>query len=484
MRPIRKRSSKAKLPSLSHFARQSNPFNTPDDLLKRLRLETSESKHLEWKLTPPFGAAVTKKIKCRMIKALVSFANTDGGFIVFGVDPKGKWVGFTKAELQDTDPAMIAELINECVTPELLGLNYGLLRAASRSFPILHVPPSSSMPHVTTKQIVEKQTDGKLAVYLQRHAVYCRYQAKSDLATASQYARIIAQRTEMLRAEMLRRVKQVDVASLVSGGGGANPNSIIRVSRITADKTAPAMRITRDPAEVSGILVHEELSDSLFTEINNVLETNRLLASSGREFVFDEDIYYRIYAERQHVEDKHDSFQLLATTAMSNLYAPALFWLIRLSPQSFAQILHSIEANPRSTYMHLVCRIAVLLGPRATEWLWERLEREWKTHAQPPDHYFSFKKMKTRSDGEDRRLIVLQQSGKTKVTVPAAGRDVALTELLNDPQQASNLLSKTCLSVFNGDHKLRPLARQLDVLAYGADLCPLEDVIADALEQS
>jgi hypothetical protein len=56
--------------------------------------------------------------------------------------------------------------------------------------------------------------------------------------------------------------------------------------------------------------------------------------------------------------------------------------------------------------------------------------------------------------------------------------------LLNDPQQASNLLSKTCLSVFNGDHKLRPLARQLDVLAYGAELCPLEDVIADALEQS
>lgn len=92
--------------------------------------------------------------------------------------------------------------------------------------------------------------------------------------------------------------------------------------------------------------------------------------------------------------------------------------------------------------------------------------------------------MKARSDGADRRLIVLQQSGKTKVTVPAAGRDVLLTELLNDPQQASNLLSKTCLSIFNGDHKLRPLARQLDVLAYGAELCPFEDVIADALEQS
>jgi predicted HTH transcriptional regulator len=92
-----------------------------------------------------------------MIKALVSFANTDGGFIVFGVDPKGKWLGFTKAELQDTDPAMIAELINECITPELLGLNYGLLRAASRSFPILHVPPSSSMPHYDNRSSKSKR---------------------------------------------------------------------------------------------------------------------------------------------------------------------------------------------------------------------------------------------------------------------------------------------------------------------------------------
>jgi hypothetical protein len=483
MKASRRRAGRTKLPSLSYFAHRPNPFDTPESLLQRLRLETSESKHLEWKVTPPFGPSVTKKIKCRVVKALVSFANTDGGFIVFGVDPAGKWTGFTEAELRDADPAMIAELVNEHVAPELSGLNYGVLRTKRRFFPMLHVPPSGSMPHVISKEVVEKQPDGRSKAYLQKHAVYCRYQGKSDLATASQYARIIARRTEMLRSELLRRVKQVDVASLGASRREVALNPIVRVSRITSDKTAPAMRITRDPAEASQLLVHEELSDSLFTEINNVLETNRLLASSGREFVFGEDIYYRIYAERQHVDPRHDSFQLLTTTALSKLYAPALFWVIRLPAKVVAQIINSILANPRSNYIHLICRIAVLLGPRVTDWLSERLETDWKNHAQPPDHYFSFKKMRARSDPEDRRLIVLQQSGKAKVTIPAAGRDVRLTDLLDDARETSDYLSKTCLSVFNGDHKLRALARQLDILTYGAELCPLEDIVGDALEE-
>lgn len=137
--------SKAKLPSLAVLARHSNPLDEPTILLERLKLETSESRHLEWKITAPIGSTVTKKVRCRMLKALISFANTDGGFIVFGIDPKGRWVGLTQSELKDTDPANIAELLNECVSPDLAGLNYGLLRNAKRLFPILHIPPSPLM---------------------------------------------------------------------------------------------------------------------------------------------------------------------------------------------------------------------------------------------------------------------------------------------------------------------------------------------------
>ena len=210
------RRPKTKLPSLSALGRSANPFDEPDVLLKRLHLETTESKHLEWKVTPPFGSGVTARTKCRMVKALISFANTDGGFIVFGIDQHGKWLGFLEDEVKGTDPAMVAELVNGCIHPELSGLNYGLLREGPRLFPVLHVPPSPAMPHVTTKEMGERLPDGTQVTHIQRHAVYCRYSAKSDLATATQYSRIITQRTEMLRSEMLRRVKEVSVPTLVS----------------------------------------------------------------------------------------------------------------------------------------------------------------------------------------------------------------------------------------------------------------------------
>ena len=70
------RTPKSTLPSLSSMARLVNPLDDAETLLQRLMVETAESRHLEWKLTPPFGSAVTTKIRYRMVKALVSFANT------------------------------------------------------------------------------------------------------------------------------------------------------------------------------------------------------------------------------------------------------------------------------------------------------------------------------------------------------------------------------------------------------------------------
>ena len=477
--------AKSKIPSLSALARLANPLDDPETLLQRLTLETVESRHLEWKLTTPFGPGVTTKIKYRMVKALISFANTDGGFIVFGVDPQGKWLGFSEADVLGTDPAMIAELVSGCSTPELTGLNYGLLRVSSRIFPLLHTPPSSLMPHVTTKEIAEKLPSGKQETYLQRHAVYCRYSAKSDLATATQYARIIAQRTDMLKAEMLRRVKEINVPLLIpSAGGVPSPKTIIRVSRATKDKTVPAIRITRDPLEAAGVIVHEELSEGIFEEITNVIEVNRRLASDDRSFVFGEDIYYRIYAERYHVQPEEETFEMLASTAMLRLYAPSFFWMLRMSAVGVARVIRAVLVNPRSMNVRLVCRLVVLLGARPTDWLMKMLNKRWKSHPQPPDHYFSFKKMVASMPEIDPRLVAIQQSANSSIEIPGEPVAVAVRDLLSNPQQAANLLSKVCMIVFKGDHSRRQVCRQLDVLAFGYELLKLGERVADELSHN
>ena len=85
------------------------------------------------------------------------------------------------------------------------------------------------------------------------------------------------------------------------------------------------------------MVVYEELDSAIFDEINNVLAAGKLL-SPGGEFVFDERIYHRIYAERQHVVDGNEH-EHLATIAVTKFYAPMMFWATKLPPQVVAKLL-------------------------------------------------------------------------------------------------------------------------------------------------
>lgn len=215
--------------------------------------------------------------------------------------------------------------------------------------------------------------------------------------------------------------------------------------------------------------------------------TTRLCASSTtsasgeRRFVFGEDIYYRIYAERQHVGPSEQTSELLARTALQKLYGPSFFWLLRLPPTKVAGIILTIMKNPRSSNVHLICRPALLLGSRATRWLNDRLTQCWKSHPQPPDHYFSCKKMIASVGKADLRLVSLQQSAGSKILLPGENQSIIARQLVEDPREATNLLSRVCMAVFNGDHNLRQSCRQSDVFAYGAELSRMGDLVAEVL---
>jgi len=148
-----------------------------------------------------------------------------------------------------------------------------------------------------------------------------------------------------------------------------------------------------------------------------------------------------------------------------------------------AGLIRAVLENPRSSNVHLICRLALLLGTKASEWLSDKLNQCWKSHPQPPDHHFSFKKMVACVGKADVRLVSLQQSANSKILLPENNEPKLASNLLNDPQQASNLLSKTCMAVFKGDHGYRQTCRQLDVFAYGGELLRIGDQIADELSR-
>lgn len=461
-----------KPPSLEALAARKQPFDSLDEVLSRLRLATKEGKHLEWKQHPPTGPAVTVRAKYRMVKAALSFANWEGGFILFGVDPSGGWVGLEKRELEAIDPAAVAELVNGCIFPEIPDLNYTDFEVEGRCFAALHVPPSSNAPHVTTKQLVEKDATGQLKIIIQKHGLYCRQGAKSDLATPQQHHQILSRKSERLREELLRRIREVSVPVVGTLKAGApSAGGSITVTRLTSDPSAPAVRLSRQEG-ASGVFLHEELSGGLFEEINNVIDANRLLAEGRESFVFGEGIYYRVYAERQHVVQSGPQIALLARTALRDLYAPNLYWILRLEPQAAAEVMYQAAEDMKEPQVRSLVRLVTLLGRGASDWLWAIMLRRWGAASQPPAVFWTFQRMRERGGSSDARLAALGSSGRTIIDLPE-GQAATCDEILTQPTHIPALLSRACLAVFKGQKQFRQSARHLDVLAYGAEI-PLQ----------
>lgn len=454
-----------RLPSLAVLARSSDPLSDKDVLLQRLKLERPESRHLEWKLTLPFGASATTRAKYRTLKSIIAYANTEGGFIVFGIDPRGRWVGIPQEDMEAFDPATVEDLLSGCVSPAVPHVSYAHLTRSGLQFGVLHVPPSALMPHVTTKEVREEAHGRKAQVLLVRRGVYCRHGAKSDLATGEDFERIIRARTERFKAELVRRVREIEVPRVASVGSGEVG---LQIYRLSDDPEAPSIRLTRKPNEGSAILMREELSDELFSEINNVIAANSLLTEGRQQFSFGPELYYRIYCERQSVDAPLAQIELLAKTALSKLYAPVLYWLMLLPPDAAGRAVRSLYESPKSPHVKALIRLVVLLGPEVSAWLSEQWERAWGKHTQPPDFYWTLKTVLGRKGVGDRRVQALRRSATGRIE--DADGIVGIGDLLNSPDKAASRLSRTCRAVFEGRRALRGACRDLDVLAYGMEI--------------
>jgi hypothetical protein len=399
-------------------------------------------------------------------KTPISFANADGGFLLFGVDPKGTWLGLAQEELAQLDPAKVTELINGVVFPDLPVINYAQFSHARKSFAIVHIPPSPLVPHATTRDVTEIDPSGTRRVVLAKYTVYYRHGGKSEAATPSQLQRIVEKRTLHVRDELVRRVREVSVPVI----GDKYPSkaawgTTVTVARLTDDPTAPAVRLTRVPGQGTGVLLHEELSDGLFQEINNVLDANKLLSGATNQFVFGDEIYYRVYAERHHVQPSGGHVDLLLRTACRQIYAPFLFWLTITPPTLVAEELVQSVEGPKHPMVLGSFRAIVLLGKEATEWLNSLLDRKYKRLTQPPEFYWTFKKMIARTVA-DRRLLAMRTTNAAVLDVPLAGA-MSVSQLLAEPEVAAAHLSRVCVRVFRGKGAERTLARQLDIAAYG-----------------
>jgi len=250
--------------------------------------------------------------------------------------------------------------------------------------------------------------------------------------------------------------------------------------RAVNDPKATPVLLTRDTNKAVGSFIHEEISDGIFDEINNVIDANRALAQGQQRFFLGPQIYYRIYAERQHVAQEEDNLSLLLHGGVCEMYAPALFWVSALPAERVADAFAELYLTPKSPAIHWLIRMAVLLGDEFCEWLADKMHQKWRRYSQPPSFYFTFLELKPRVKTTDPRLLAARVKANAQLVID--GSIVSVADLLAKPERASSLLSKACMLVFEGAAgDVRSTARTLDYFTYGFQVHAKRKGIAKAI---
>jgi hypothetical protein len=239
------------------------------------------------------------------------------------------------------------------------------------------------------------------------------------------------------------------------------------VFKVAKEEGATAVRITRDKTQSQGLLVHEELSDGIFEEINNVIDANEKLRNGKSEFMLDENVYYRIYSERSHVNFSQEIFQIMINATFSKFYAPSFFWISSLPASNIAKIITQNLTDFKAPYINSLVRFFVLLGEEGIEWLNIKLTETYKKVLQKPDFFYGFQKVRAKKNATDLKLRALRISGTRIIELPISKKSVSINYLMENKLECANELSKICLSVFEGNKDNRAMARLFDYLSYG-----------------
>lgn len=285
----------------------------------------------------------------------------------------------------------------------------------------------------------------------------------------------------------VKRIKNADIiVALTQGSEDGSRSVVIRKKVEVVDADDPHQSkvvITRDKSESSGTIMHEELSEGLFEEINNLIAANRLMSPSIDQFHLGEEVYYRIYAEREHVDREEKIQVLLAKTAFSKYYAPGLYWFLNLDATICASLILDFVKSMKHPYVHSFLRLVILLGDNVSSWLENILKERYGNHSQRPTYYWTFRDMRNRKAVMERRLLALRMSANKRLELPGDQKPMMLNDLLKNTDLASQYLSKACFNVFSGIKSEKNISRILDILAYGKLIEEKANHIAKALKE-
>ena len=119
--------------------------------------------------------------------------------------------------------------------------------------------------------------------------------------------------------------------------------------------------------------------------------------------------------------------------------------------------------------MNLLVKIFVMLGSSASTWIEQRIERSRIGGLEDNRALQALTRMRTLAEEDDARLAAIQKKRSSELVLPDKTR-IGILGVLTDGTKAKNLLTEYCQEVARGHKEYRTICRQLDILAFGAEI--------------
>ncbi len=127
------------------------------------------------------------KSKLELVKDIVSFANTKGGYLIFGVNNNFEWVGLDDRSDDDCDDAKLADLVDSYCDGDISFIS-NIVYLETRPFFAMYVYPSAEILSFKKDGQYQKKIWGKEKAFpetiFKKNDVYCRRNSRSIKADA------------------------------------------------------------------------------------------------------------------------------------------------------------------------------------------------------------------------------------------------------------------------------------------------------------
>jgi hypothetical protein len=311
-------------------------------------------------------------------KDVMAFANTCGGYVVFGVrDASFEVVGLDPGAVSVlSNTNLILQKINRFVEPEINGLRAKMGEIDGKIIVVFFIPPSARCTHVFSKDGKCRYPSGDEHMVFRKGTLYVRQSAGNHLADSRDLDEILNRRLEHYRESLLEKVAKVIHAPQES--------QVLIVSEESSDDPGKKLIFSNSP---DAILV-QGLSFSTAPKTDEQAIAGWIaMSSANKNAIPDSSILWQWYKNRKNLQLSEDHRTEIAKFCLL-MGVPVFYWIQGLKADNIKQmILDTASLSLPITRIGYVMAIGCFLGKsfhrllisRFKEYQ-NRLDQKTKTH--------------------------------------------------------------------------------------------------------